>query len=295
MGDEDLDLGLMLLQQKKPRGSHSVPDGMLRQRSFELVIETKVTAHSGKDQLIRHARGMGQNRRTVNTDDDRILLLLSKEPIEENKALEIEDAVTKEAPSVKFVAVTFQDLCTTLDGFYKEFEPEMVALAEDFIRYCSDEKLTDDSARRMRVVPCGDTLDINLRHGIYYMPLSRGYRPHRFVGLYRQKAIRAVIDVESVFQVVTDETGCRIELISGADTQKYDDRIQQMIVDAKAKCGHDIANGHQFFCGEVATTLYKKISKHGIQGARYFRVPKDITQESSIEEYVARIDGMAWE
>ncbi|MES1930489.1 hypothetical protein SADO_14604 [Salinisphaera dokdonensis CL-ES53] len=62
----------------------------------------------------------------------------------------------------------------------------MKGWAEDYQTYCADENLFDTSKHTMRVVPCGDRFDLNLRYGVYFHPSGRSYSPHRYRSVSRQ-------------------------------------------------------------------------------------------------------------
>ena len=80
---ESVEIGIEINQQE--RGQKSVPDGAIIQRSFKILIETKVDAGIGIDQLLRHTD-------SFSGETQKILLLLTRESIE---AGDIEDIKKK--------------------------------------------------------------------------------------------------------------------------------------------------------------------------------------------------------
>jgi len=69
---EQIEIGIEIDQQEK--GRNSVPDGKIIQRSFKILIESKVDSKVNADQLLRHAQNFAE-------EAQRFLLLLTKEPI----------------------------------------------------------------------------------------------------------------------------------------------------------------------------------------------------------------------
>lgn len=53
----------------------------------------------------------------------------------------------------------------------------------------------------LRAVPSGDTHDMNARLNLYYMPASRGYRTHDYLGIYFDMSIRYIGKLEKDMEV----------------------------------------------------------------------------------------------
>ena len=49
----------------------------------------------------------------------------------------------------------------------------------------------------MRVVTCGWTLKENIQFNLYYDPADRGYSEHSYLGVYANKAVRAIGEIEN--------------------------------------------------------------------------------------------------
>lgn len=146
----------------------------------------------------------------------------------------------------------------------------------------------------MRIVPCGRSFDINLKHGIYFQPSDRGYSEHKYVGVYTNKAVRCVWEVDSVFDV--DASGDKLQktLVTGRDTSEYDDRLRQIIIDAKTECGYEIATSHRFFCGVPIVTHFPKTSSGGIMGARLYDLRDDIGEFANAAELAEKLGRASW-
>lgn len=180
--DVPIEIGLEIKQQE--RAGVSVPDGEIIQRSFKILIETKVHAAPTLDQLCRHAKAF-------DTEAVKVLLLLTKLPLGEKEA-EFTKELAAHYPDIVFKAVTFDDVLRALEGLFQKYEYQMVELVEDYVEYCWDSGLVDRSQFLLRIVPCGKSLEINMRHGIYFHPKDRGYTPHRFTGVYKDKLVHAI-------------------------------------------------------------------------------------------------------
>jgi len=281
----EIDIGLGIQQQQ--RGPGSVPDGTITQRSFKIVIETKVDSPVNVDQLVRHARSFAG-------EEQKILLLLTKHEL---GALEagIRQELAQAARDVIFSSVTFEDVIAAAQGLFQPYEYEMTNLVRDYEEYCWDAGLVDRSRFLLRIVPCGNSLEINLRHGIYFHPSDRGYSTHGFTGIYRDKRVQALWENENVFDVTLVDGELKKELVAGLDTDKYDERLRAIIADAETECGYEIATGHRFFCGTPHPTEFVKSSWGGIMGQRYVDVQEVAGDFQGAADLAARLVGKSWE
>lgn len=284
--DEAVEIGLEIQQQQ--RGTGSVPDGTIIQRSFKIVIETKVGAPVNVAQLVQHVGGFAG-------EEHKILLLLTKQPLGDADEQGIRREVSQAARGVIFSSVTFEDVIRALSGLFQPYEYEMNELVSDYVEYCGDAGLVDRSRFLLRIVPCGNSLAINVRHGIYFHPSDRGYSEHRYTGVYKDKRVQALWENESVFDVALVDGELKKELVSGMDTDAYDERLRAIIADAKVECGYEIATGHRFFCGAPHATEFVKSSWGGIMGQRYVDVQEVVGDFRGAADLAARLAGKTWE
>ena len=284
--NEAIEIGIEINQQE--RAQDSVPDGAIIQRSFKILIESKVDSPVNEVQLLRHAA-------SFSGESQQILLLLTRLKIEKDHERRISEAIGKQYPSVVFRNVTYEAVCYALDGLFADYESEMKSLAEDYIEYCNDANLFDQSRYLMRIVPCGTSFDINKRYGIYFHPSDRGYTKHFFVGIYANKAIQFLWEIDSVFDVSFDGETVQKTLVQGRNTDEYDTKLAGIILDARRVCGYNIESRHRFFCGkELFHTDYKKVSPGGIQGARFVNLLEVIGEFQNAQEVAEKLRSKEW-
>lgn len=150
-----------------------------------------------------------------------------------------------------FRNITYEQIYAEVNGLFQEFDYEMRELVDDYHAYCREENLVDQPRYILRIVPCGRTFEINLRHGIYYYSSDRGYSEHKYIGMYTNKAVLGLFGTESAFDAEFDDANFTKVIGSGRDTTEFDERSRQMIIDAKVECGLNVGTGHRFFCGKV--------------------------------------------
>lgn len=284
--DEPIEIGLEIQQQR--RGPKSVPDGTIIQRSFKIIIETKVHAAVSVPQLLSHAKDFSG-------EEHKILMLLTKQPLEKSEEKRIRDELAVAARGVIFAGVTFEDVISTLGGLFQPYEYEMNALVEDFVEYCWDASLVDRSRYLLRVVPCGQSLEINMRHGIYFHPSDRGYSDHRFTGVYKDKRVQTIWENDAVFDVTLVAGKLEKTLVAGRATDEYDERLRAIIADARSECGYEVAKGHRFFCGTAHPTSFVKASRGGIMGRRYFDVTEVVGDFTDVADLAAKLTERTWD
>jgi len=284
--DEELEIGIEINQQEK--SNTSVPDGVILQRSFKVLIETKVKRTPNLEQLLKHASNFDDEAR-------KLLILLSKKNVSYKKEQEFSKEIAKDYPDVTFICITFEELCHIVGDLFKDYEYEIQPVIEDYIKYCNDVDLFDQSKYLLRIVPCNKSLELNEKYGIYYHPSDRGYTKHRYIGLYAMKKVHSILEIDGVFDVNIKNGSITKDFIEGNKSDKYDDKIKNIIEDARVLLGHKINTGHRFFCGSLHKTDYRKSSKWGIQGARFVNLKEEIGEFESGSNVAKKLNGMEWE
>lgn len=283
---EPIEIGIEINQQE--RAIDSVPDGTIIQRSFKILIESKVDAGVDINQLIRHAKNFSN-------ESQKVLLLMTKQLIGQEEEDKISLQISAVHPGVIFKNITYEGVCKAISGLFKEYEYEMYSLVDDYVEYCNDANLFDQSKFLMRILPCGESVEINKKYGIYFHPSDRGYTKHSFVGIYANKTVQYVWAIDSVFDIQFDGTTLKKNLIQGRATDEYDEKLINIIKDAKTVCGYQIENGYRFFCGLPEETDYKKSSVGGIQGARFVNLREVIGDFTDTKDIARKLSGKLWE
>ena len=287
LGNEDLPLGISFEQQR--RSASSVPDGSILQEPLHLVIETKVESGVDAGQLVRHFDAFEKGR----TGNYLILLTKADVPAQHIAAAE---AKSKET-GVIFRHVTFERLCAGLRDLAQPHEAHLRHVADDFQVYCSDMNLLPDRRKWLRIVPCGDTLQINLKWGVYYQPTARGYSKHDYLGIYHWKVVRGVGRIVAAYDNGDDGSGgMALRLAEGTGNTNFEICIRGMVQDTKTQVGWDVSRGHRFFCVEsFAATDFKKTSSGGIQGARFWDVTSYVKPGLTDTELAGTLREQVWE
>ena len=289
--DIPIEVGVDLKQQtraKKGIKKVSTPDGQLSQSSFKIVVETKL----GNKFTIRQIK---DHLSAFSNETVKVLFLLNPEPIAAEQRTAIEKVITdfneENESNIRLVATNFEALIDSYDHVLEDRDYSIRDILQDYLQYCDDEGLLPRVDHTMRAVTCGITLEENLQFNLYYDPADRTYRNHRFVGLYKNKSIRGIGEVENIIQA--DMIANRLKIINSTEQVTADQirRITDVIPHAKRTCGYNIQKNHQFFLvKEFFPTDYRKATKGGIMSRKYFDLKKVLHVEDLPDtEHIANI------
>jgi len=141
-------------------------------------------------------------------------------------------------------------------------------MLDDYAEFCSGENLLAKSDSELLVVGCSQSLPDNLKLRLYYDP-KRSHRPAKYIGFYKDKAVRAIGTLDKIVRV--DRSGKELNVLEGGPlTVEQEERIQKAM-DAASKYGWDITHGCYFFlAGKVEPTLFRKQTKFPMWNRRYF-------------------------
>lgn len=276
----------------------SIPDAIIEQESFKIVIETKLYGQEGINQIINHWESFEK-------EDKQIFLLIDNEPInklyEQDIIARLNEYNNDKKTSIVFVSTTFKDICLSFNLSIEEYDLEMKSLIDDYENFCYESDLIHNIDSKVRVVLTGKTFDQNLESNIYYHPSNRGYRESKYIGLYKDKAVRAIGEPICCVDVLYDEQTDHMDIINIEYGELSDDMIislKKVIKDARKEYGYNISEGHRFFfVDKYVLTKYRKKSKGGIMGTRYINLDEieGYNENMKVDEIAELIKDIEWD
>jgi len=270
---EDITVGPIFANQEAKPGSKSIVDAIIRQTPIEINIETKITHGDSldTDQLKRHAEGMNREDKSAR----RVLLGLTPSPL--SPQLKSEATAICERVDVAFIARTFEQIASYFEKVVPEFHEDLNAILADFRVYLSDNGQLPLSQNRMIINPCGDSLQSNRDFGIYHDQPYRSKVMSKYLGCYDNKAVRLVGEVYAVIIAELQEGQLVItqQLDLPWQNQRHDisDEDEKRIINLIKKSPYpDLGDkpSRYYLTRGFEETEFKKLSKGGIQGHRYF-------------------------
>jgi hypothetical protein len=292
----EINVGVDFSQQSKSKTS--IPDGVIAQSSFKIVIETKLWDNFSNHQLTSHLDEFKNERK-------QILLALAPEFINDNQKnnliKEVSNYNSLNNKNINFVNVTFKKIIETYREVIFDYDVELKDIIDDFEDFCSSNGLLPDNSPRMLVIACGWTLHHNFERSVYYDPDDRGYSRCTHMGIYKDKRVQGIGKIENIITahiknnnlIVTNTT-------NGVATDLQKQNILDIVNDAKVDLGWNISEGHKFFCvDKFYKTKFWKNTPNGLFGRRYFDINdyvgcnSDNTLETS--DYAEKLKTVDWD
>lgn len=284
----------------QPACGGSVPDAMISQKSFKIVVETKLYNQFGKEQLLRHLEHFG-------AEDVKVLLTIDSHQMNQDLFVALDADIgeynraqrQRLISPIKHVNLTFEQLVQAMEDIIDDRDTEILAVLDDFKKYCLDEKLIPDGFKWMRAVTVGTTINDNQELGLYYDKETSGSSEHGYVGLYNKKRIcyigklvKTVLAVEENGQVIFEPEGGA----SIADDEKA--RIREAIRRAD-DYGYDLhTQRHRYYLVEhFYPTNFRKNSKNPILKSKFFNLEEMLGESFDLdaEKIAAALSGRTWE
>lgn len=291
----DLNVGVSFSQQE--RGNGSVPDGNISQESFKIAIETKQTDKFDLVQLVNHFKAFG-NEKT------QILLGLGPKKMNDIEKDEIfkalKDFNENHKKNIQFSTVTFEEIVKVFKEVISEYDFELNDIINEYEEFCIKESVIRNDEYRMLAVPCGDSIEQNLKHNLYFCPVERTVSTCSYIGTYYKGKINAVGKIENIVTADLNESG-ELNIIESTqklvtETQKAN--IVSIIKAIKETIGWDISNGKKFFCVEkFVDTDFKKTSLKGLMGKKYFDLKTILNKNNftNTEEIAELLKTVNWD
>ena len=293
--DSDLDLYTTVKFSQQVKATGSIPDAVIEQESFKIVIETKLYGQQNLPQLMGHLSSFSY-------EDKQILLWINTNPIGQMYREEIEKEINlynqSHKTSIQFAFTTFKEICHKFKEVLNPYEVEMMDLIDDFEAFCHDAHLISNHEYLMRSLLTSKTLERNFKYNLYYAPRTRNYRSHKYIGLYATKAIRGIGELSCIIDASFDHDTQELDIINtlqGHLTSQQKQDIIDVIKEVLETEGHDLGNGDQrfFLVKQFIPCEFKKITKGAPLGTRYFDLTQFIenfTDEMPIEEIAQQLN-----
>ena len=281
--------------QQKSQKEGGIIDGHIHTKATKIIIETKIAGLDNTKKLINYCKN-------ENLAETNILIHISDSTFDEATIKSINQRIG--IYNFDFVSITFSELLSSLQEIADEypFNEELYRLSKDFYYYCSSMDLIKNV---FRIVPCNKSFELNEKYHLYFQPESRGYSNHQFTGIYTAKEVKYIGKVNKVFLAELTKEGKLItKKISGNGeiTSEEENRIISTIKEFPEIYGYgDISKGHIFFLfddNDFCPTKFKKTSKYGLLGSRFFDLKLDLEIENverlSTLEIAEKLNDITW-
>ncbi len=281
-------------------GDGSVPDAVISQKSFKIVVETKLHNQFDKKQLMNHLSQFGaENMKVLMTLDPRPMNDKLKDELEHDlKQYNNENRMRLVSP-IKHVNLTFEQLVEAMEESIDERDTEIAVILDDFRKYCFEEKLIPDGYKYMRAVVAGTTFDDNMELNLFYDQESRKSSDHGYIGLYKNKSVRAIGKLKKTIIAVETDGKMSYKAEKGEDpTQEEIDRINEAVRRADGY-GYNLHTvSHRYFMVDKFYPIdFRKSSKNPIQKSKFFNLAEMFHYKTIPEtaKIASDLNGRSWE
>lgn len=262
-GLDDLAVGASITQQESAP-SRRIADGILRQRSFHLVVETKLGPSFDIEQLTGHLSQFEDSAEDVQS----LVLLAPAPPVELSQAeARVRDFNRRTGRCVRVTWSTFENLIEKVRDAIPEDDRSLVDMIEDYEAFCEESGLLASTDAEMLVVGCSRSLQDNIDLSLYY-DLKRPGRAAKYIGFYSDKVVTAIGRLGKVVRIDRVDGAFRI-----ADDQPMTaDELSRVgrAMNSADRHGWQIESNHYFFFAEeLQPTAYSKQTKYPLRGRRY--------------------------
>lgn len=274
----------------------SIPDATITQEGFKIVVETKLTDWFYLDQLMRHLKSFGDEK-------NKIMITLASAPMAEEKLADFEKQLKEynatQTHPVIHINTTFEAMANAIREVVDDRDYEIQEVLDDYLNYCYTDGLipVSDSWKYLRMQLAGTTFDFNFANGVYYDKSERGFRAHDYLGLYKQKSVRAIGKVCA--RITAMETDNGVEYM--AEYGELTDERRQQIVEAMAdgdSHGYDLRTTEHryFFVEKFYETDFKKITPGGSMGTRIFDLSQLLGTDDipEVEDIAELLKNKSW-
>lgn len=289
-----LDSEIKFIQQEK--GNKSIPDGVIRQHSFKIIIETKLYGQEHKSQLVNHFEHF-------NNEDQQLLIWLNKSKITNEYYRDIKDEIKilneRSGKKVVILPITFKDIIKAFNEVLEDYDREMIEVINDYELFIREMNLIDNFCSIIRVVSVGQSIELNYKYDMYYFPTDRSYRDTKFLGLYKNKKICAVGELYKFVDLEPDYVNGTFDIRENNLTEEELTKVKEMAVEAYNDHRH-VEKGY-FTRFVLVKKFYEcdftKKSKYGIRGQRYLDVEDfiEFNEYMSAEQVSELLNDKEWE
>lgn len=263
-------------------GGSSRPDALIQQTPFEIYVETKLGGELSFNQIKAHLATIEKNETVRGAS---ILIGLTGSAIDAALYKKLRDL--GKLKKVQFFATTFSDIADILENASADYRTDLNLILEEYRTFIQERGLVPISENRLLVNPCGTSYVQNKLHCIYHDQPGRSKAFCKYLGIYKDKSVSligkvlAVVNarIESKKVIITENH--HLSWTRGKPHQPTKEELKRIlgIVDGSDYYNLRYEEARYYIVDHFVETDFRKTSKHGIQGHRYFNLDSSDTNE----------------
>ena len=272
-------------------GEKSVPDALIHQEGFQIYVEAKRGGSLDTNQIVSHLASIRADSRI----GCKYLLGLTRTPIDAEVSGQLRATANSGDVPIMFAATTFSQIAELLQGEFAGDEA-VSAIVADYVAFLEAEALVDDLDRWLMVPPCGGSYALNKEFELYFDPPNRPLRQNRFLGIYAQKEVSLIGEIEAV--AVIAYLGGALSVTKLERGEITPDHLTRVLEAMESSSEYDLkTHMHRYYMmGRMVPTNLRKDTPGGLQGLRYLDItklqPADAPKRiADAQDLAARLDG----
>ena len=307
--EDEYAVGPTFHNQVRVQGGSGIPDALIQQAPFEIYVETKLGGGLAADQIAAHLTTIKKNETAPGSS---ILIGLTGTAIDQALYNELRDL--GKSNGVRFCATTFSEIADILENASADFRIDLNFILEEYRAFIQERGLVPVSENKLLINPCGESYAQNKLHHIYHDQPGRSKVFCKYLGIYKEKSVLLIGKVLAVVnariegnRVVITENH-QLSWTRGEPHQPTKEELNRIlgIVDGSDYYNLRHEETRYYIVDRFVETNFRKTSKHGILGHRYFNLDSSATnepgavpelfknQEPSLEMIASALAGKTW-
>lgn len=283
-----------IIFRNQPKGKGSIPDASITQKSFKIVVETKIPGKGyDLDQLKNHLN-------SFSNEEYQMLLTIARDKMPQELLNDFNTYALKyngdNNARIKHINTTFEEIAKLIKENLDDRDYEMEKIVSDYESYLNNDGLTQDydSWKYLRMQLSGETFDFNVKNNVYFDKAERGFRPHDYLGLYKNKSVRAIGRI--IAKVTAEANGT--EILYHKETGDLNDDRKKVIKKAIEEFDLGLDKYRFFFVDKFFETDFQKDTPGGSMGTKIFDLSEELGIEKDklpkVEDIATRLNGKKW-
>lgn len=289
----------LTIEMQEKKGS-SVPDAVISQKSFKIIVETKLHNQFVIGQLKNHLAQFGNEdiKVLLTIDPYKMKRKLFEELQNEIEILNEKNIAVGKSP-IKHINITFEELVTAIEDVITDKDLGIADVFEDYKNYCFEQNLISNKDKWMRAITAKTTFNDNVELGLYYDKETRSFSQHGYIGLYKDKSIRAIGQLTKT--IIAHRQDGKLIYKGEHEVQVSENELAKIneAIDRAKKYGYDLENvSHRyFFVDKFYPTDFKKDSNYPIQKSKFFNLAEilDCKNMPDTNTIADTLNGKKWE
>ena len=283
--DKEYAVGLTFQNQVRVQGGRGRPDALIQQEPFKIYVETKLGGELDANQIKAHLATIKKNE---SVPGDSILISLTSTAIDAALYKKLRDL--GKLKKVQFFGTTFSDIADILENASADFRTDLNLILEEYRAFIQERGLVPISENRLLVNPCGTSYAQNKLHCIYHDQPGRSKALCKYLGIYKEKSVSLIGKVLAVVnariegkRVVITENH-HLSWMRGEPHRPTKEELNRILGIVDGSDYYNLRNEEvrYYIVDRFVETNFRKKSKYGILGHRYFNLDGSATNEQGV-------------